>query len=281
MAKNRPLKKVQLTPDLLIAYEDTGRGLPVLFLHGMGSTHRIWQRNIEHISRQFQCIAPDLPGYGQSGSGGSRSTLGNYVKDLITFIEKLGIDKLIMVGHSMGAQLALQLVNEQANFFSKLILIAPAGFEYFTSTEKIWLKNIYSPDVLTRLPIQKYIENLQSNFTGNDGMDHSLIEEFKNLYYSSEFRQYCQTISANISSMLDEPLPLPFTHLMPSLIIFGAQDQMIPNRILHASRTTREIAHFATTMLTNSNLSILENAGHFVHWEKATIVNQLILDFLE
>ena len=65
-----PTHKLQLAEDLELAYFDEGKGNEViLFIHGLGSYAPAWKKNIESLSKDYRCLAIDLPGYGKSSKG--------------------------------------------------------------------------------------------------------------------------------------------------------------------------------------------------------------------
>jgi pimeloyl-ACP methyl ester carboxylesterase len=67
----------------------------------------------------------------------------------------------------------------------------------------------------------------------------------------------------------------------PTLIIYGAQDMLIPNRQLHPNATTQTVAEAGAAELPHSELMMIKKAGHFVHFEKPSRVNEAILKFLK
>ncbi|MEL7003593.1 MAG: alpha/beta fold hydrolase, partial [Bacteroidota bacterium] len=64
------VKKVEVREGVQMAYMDVGSGTEtILFIHGLGSYAPAWKKNIEGLSKQYRCIAVDLPGYGKSSKG--------------------------------------------------------------------------------------------------------------------------------------------------------------------------------------------------------------------
>ena len=97
-----------------IHYESAGMGLPLLLLHGLGSSSRSWSRQLESLSKWFKVIAWDAPGYGAS-SDPAPSTLPSmkeFAKSLDHFINALGIGPFSILGHSMGGIIALEFCKD-------------------------------------------------------------------------------------------------------------------------------------------------------------------------
>jgi 3-oxoadipate enol-lactonase len=91
----------------MINYVDSGRGETIVFLHGWVASSRFWRFSIERFSREYRCIAPDLPGFGKSR--GYRSDLENMALATEQLLKKMGIVTYHLVGHSMGGSVAVLL----------------------------------------------------------------------------------------------------------------------------------------------------------------------------
>jgi pimeloyl-ACP methyl ester carboxylesterase len=109
-------------------YMKAGSGPPVVLVHGGASDSRDWMNTISALSHRFTLYAPDLIGYGQS----ERKETGYYLSDftdfLIEFIKMLRLEKPVLVGHSFGARVCVDVALREPERFSKLVLIDAAGF---------------------------------------------------------------------------------------------------------------------------------------------------------
>ena len=105
-----------------IHYEQEGEGLPILFLHAGVADSRMWQPQIRAFANQFECIAPDMRGFG-------RSTLPaeswSPVADLLGLIDHLHLKPVHVVGCSMGGAVAIDFAIEHGERISKLVLVGP------------------------------------------------------------------------------------------------------------------------------------------------------------
>src|SRR4051794_15737217 len=88
-----------------LAYELSGRGVPVVLLHGLTFDRRTWDPIVDRLVGDVLCIAVDLPGHGQSG--GSAMPLNGLAALLRRHLDDLGVDRPVVVGHSMSGGLAL------------------------------------------------------------------------------------------------------------------------------------------------------------------------------
>lgn len=105
----------------------------LLFIHGWQADHRVWDGVIADLSPKFHCVAVDLPGSGASRDAGGPYTLERFAAGLLEVIEEHGLAPVVVVGHSMGAKIALQLAVDAPDAVKSLVLIAPvptgpAGF---------------------------------------------------------------------------------------------------------------------------------------------------------
>ena len=91
----------------LVHYEVLGRGRPLVFLHGWLGSWRYWMPTMDSLSDRFRTYAYDMWGFGDSDRNPQRYSLEAYVAQLDLFMEGLGVLKASLVGHAMGAAVAL------------------------------------------------------------------------------------------------------------------------------------------------------------------------------
>ncbi|HQF42781.1 MAG TPA: alpha/beta hydrolase [Ignavibacteriaceae bacterium] len=264
-----------------IAYIDEGNSSDVLiFIHGLGSYLKAWDRNIPVLKDYFRCIALDLPGYGKSSKQLHNGSVKFYREFLNEFIKALGLKNIVLVGHSMGGQIALSFVINFPDVIKKLILIAPAGFETFNSTDVDELKDIISPELTYNASNEQIRINYKANFFQMPIEAEEMISDRIAIKKDEEFYNHCQIVSNSLSGLLTEPV---FNRLkeinIPTLIFFGKNDLLIPNRI-HYKATTEEIALLGALQIKNSKLLLIENCGHFLQYEIPDIFNSGVVNFI-
>ncbi|MCL6547771.1 MAG: alpha/beta hydrolase [Alicyclobacillus sp.] len=93
---------------LEVSCEVAGSGPPLVLLHGIGSNARSWNAVLPLLSRSFTVVAWDAPGYGQSGDPAPPFTLADYARALRGLLHELGHPKVLLLGHSFGALIAMQ-----------------------------------------------------------------------------------------------------------------------------------------------------------------------------
>lgn len=275
--------KIALSDSLEIAYIDEEEGEEVLlFIHGLGSYLKAWQKNIDSLKMDYRCIALDLPGYGKSSKGNYPFDMTFFAETIRAFIEALNLKKVTLVGHSMGGQIAMHTVLKHNPHIEKLILIAPAGFELFTNKEKQWFQNVYTAAVIKATSEEQIRKNFKINFYNMPEDAQFMIEDRLFMRQTVEYDPYCAMIPKCVLGMLEEPIFDRLSEItLPTLVLFGENDLLIPNKLLHPNLNTLEVAKSASAHLSKGTLKMIPSAGHFVQWEQAELVNEAILKFLE
>ncbi len=108
-----------------ISYRVTGSGRPVMLVHGFAETGSLWDDQVKYLSRSYQCIVPDLP-----GSGASEALSDNSIEEMCealhTIVHQEQLERVTMIGHSMGGYITLAFAE---NYYNHL-----EGFGLFHST---------------------------------------------------------------------------------------------------------------------------------------------------
>ncbi|TGQ50331.1 alpha/beta fold hydrolase [Mesorhizobium sp. M1C.F.Ca.ET.193.01.1.1] len=98
-----------------------GSGAPVLFIHGVGMNAAIWQPQIERMADRFDVIAIDMLGHGRSPLPPEAAELADYARQAIRLLDHLGLAKVSVVGHSMGALVAQELALQAPERVSRIV----------------------------------------------------------------------------------------------------------------------------------------------------------------
>lgn len=91
-----------------IAYETMGTGTPALvFVHGWSCDRTYWEGQLEPFSADFRVVAMDLAGHGESGQNRDDWTIASYGADVAAVVEHLGLERVVLIGHSMGGDVVV------------------------------------------------------------------------------------------------------------------------------------------------------------------------------
>lgn len=118
-----------------IAYREEGAGVPILFLHGIGGAARQFSAQLAHFGRRYRAVAWDGPGYGDSAPL-PLVTMDALAAALAGFIAALGLDRPVIVGHSLGGMIAQRLLVEAPHAARALVLSQTSAA--FGSRDPAW-----------------------------------------------------------------------------------------------------------------------------------------------
>lgn len=266
-----------------INYIDKGVGQPILMIHGLGGNASHWKSIIENLSTSNRCIAIDLPGYGGSDiiqnlePKKALQTYANIAVQLLTFLK---LNKVTLMGHSMGGQVALILALQEPTLINQLILISPAGLETFTESESAFLSKYTTPSFYESQDSITIERNYKANFYRSNQEMNRLIQERINLKKCVGFSNYCSQITLGVQGMLSSPVKsrLPFIQ-QKTLIVFGENDSLIPNKLLHPALTVSDIANIGK-LIPNVAIAMIPEAGHLLPLDQPAALTKMIKKFI-
>jgi pimeloyl-ACP methyl ester carboxylesterase len=231
-------------------------GAPLLFLHGAGDSHLLWNGQLAAFAGTHCTYALDLPGHGRS-TGQARDTISAYAAIVHKFLDALGIDKTIVAGSSMGGAVAQTLALESPELVSGLVLVGTGarlrvasafidGVKTdFQSTARALVEHYYAPGAPETLR-NKSLAQLVKSGAAVLAQDFAACDRF------------------DIRDRLPEIL-------MPTLVVCGAEDKMTPPK--YSEYLARHIPH--------SQLVLVPGAGHMVMLEQPQAFNHALSAWLE
>lgn len=277
-----PVKKVFLPESgYQLAYSDDGTGdKTLLFIHGLGSYSQAWIRNVEMLKSEYRCIAIDLPGYGKSGKEPHDGGMPFYAGIIRELTEVLQLKNVYLAGHSMGGQIAITTHLLYPDLAKGLLLVAPAGFEPFHKGQRQWFREVMTVDGVKLTTAEAIVNNLASNFYRMPAEADFMITDRMAMRTASDFEAYCYAVVQSVQGMVDYPV-LPYLKdiSIPTLIMFGENDNLIPNRYLNPGFTA-DIARKGANLISGSKLVLVPECGHFMMFEKPEVFNSEARNFL-
>ena len=279
-----PVQKQQLS-GLNMAYVEKGKGQPVVFIHGLGGNLSHWTKAVKKLSATYKCIAVDLPGYGYSDkkfSTNDKDQLQFYADMLTEFIQKKNLKKIVVAGHSMGAQIAMILAIQQPALISKIVLVSPAGLESFTSNEAQLMIGATPASYFEKQEESAIRSSFKQNFYELPQDAENLIQDRLRLKTCNDFTLYTEAVSNGIKGMLNHPVKSDWNEIkQPVLIIYGQNDALIPNKIFHPALTLDSLLKEAVTAMPQARQVLIANAGHMVQFEKPVETSNAIKKFIQ
>lgn len=247
------------------AYRIAGSGPALLLIHGIGDNSTTWGTVHSKLAQRFTVIAPDLLGHGKSDKPRADYSIAAYANGMRDLLGVLDIDRVTVVGHSLGGGVAMQFAYQFPQLVDRLILVGAGGV---TKDVNIALRVASLPmgsEALALLRLPLVIPALQAvgwvagRVIGSTGLGRDLPDVLRILAdlpeptASSAFSRTLRAVvdwRGQVVTMLDRCY---LTESVPVQLIWGDQDVVIP--VSHA-----RMAHAA---MPGSKLEIFQRSGHF------------------
>jgi pimeloyl-ACP methyl ester carboxylesterase len=262
------------------AYVKTGSGPAVLLLHGMACDHTTWRPVIEKLAESCTVIAPDLLGHGRSDKPRADYSVGGYANGMRDLLTLLGIDKVTVVGHSLGGGVAMQFAYQYPERTERLVLVAPGGLgpEVTLLIRSVTLPGFHTTLGVLTLPGLRHAATGVLRVLGSVDRPAlrdlreiaDIVESLRDPQARRALRHVvraCVDVRGQIVTMVDRAY---LTQELPMLVVWGADDAVIPS--LHAE-TVRKIASTA-------RVEILQRSGHFPHKDHPDAFVETVQDFI-
>ncbi|MFO1274010.1 MAG: acetoin dehydrogenase dihydrolipoyllysine-residue acetyltransferase subunit [Rubrivivax sp.] len=241
-----------------------GRGVPVLFIHGFGGDLDNWLFNLDAVAEAAPVIALDLPAHGQSTPklpGASLAAMAGFVA---RFLDRLDVERVHAVGHSMGGAIAAQLAKDHPQRVASVAVIGSAGLGQEVNAG--YIEGFVS--AASRRELKPVVEQL---FADPSLVSRQLLDDllkYKRLDGVSEaLTALGQALFAGGRQAEAPVLELEGSGL-PLLVLWGREDRIIP--AAHADHAPA-----------GSKVVVIEGAGHMVMMEKASEVNALLKEHVK
>jgi len=256
-----------------IRYFEAGSGTPLIFIHGFGASIYSWRKNLGPLSKHYRVCAPDLPGFGYSDKPLEADySIDAYADFIVQFMDKLQINKAVLVGHSLGGGIALLTGLKYPSRVDSLILL---DAEAYPITPPLMLRVAELPGIrsIIHRAIGEWVVriSLKRSFYDPSLITDDLVDE----YYRPFLTANGKIVPIKVLQAMDfetlKKLPRRYRRIRKkTLIIWGAEDRI--SRI--------HLAHKLKKDLRNSKLKIIPASGHLVQEEKPAVVNRAILNFV-
>lgn len=256
----------------------------IIFLHGLGSYLKFWRYQLDTFAQDgWRVIAPDMIGYGKSDKPAQFPYTTEAMADVVRELIKLtDVERPVIAGHSMGGQIALSFAIRFPKELSALVLTAPAGFEKFSRNEKAWFRDAFTTALVKGASEEGIWGNVRRNnfYQWQDDYEW-LVEERVRLSRSSEFDAYAYANVKSVHGLAHNDFVRDNLKnvKVPTLIIHGDRDRLIPNPVMHGGEITA-LMQQGHQQIEGSQLVTLEDCGHTVQMDCHEEYNRAVGRFL-
>ena len=222
-----------------------GQGAPLLYLHGALGVYG-WTPFMERLSRGFEVIVPDHPGFGQSDTPDWLDTIGDLAYFYLDVIKAMGLSGVHLSGTSLGGWIAAEIAVRDCHALTSLTLTAPAG---------IHVKGLSKGDFFMWSP-EQFVRNLPYDPAVADAMLAVPVTEAQQF---TAMKNRLATAKLGWQPRLYNPHLHKWLHRIsvPTLILWGDSDRIIPPGYGPAFRD----------LIPGSRLEVFANCGHVPHIE--------------
>jgi pimeloyl-ACP methyl ester carboxylesterase len=276
----------------LIHYRVTGKGQPVVLLHGFGEDGHIWDEQVAHLSEHCMVIVPDLPGSGgstllreatsvrhelkpgqthDSGFTPPKTeafiTINHYADCIHRLLQQLTISQCIMLGHSMGGYITLAFAEKYPALLKAIGLVNSTAFADSDEKKEIRQKAI---DTIGKYGAAAFLKTtIPSLFGKSFKQEHP--EKVDALIRSGE-KFSATALQQYYRAMMLRPdrTAVLKSNDLPVLFVMGTEDNAAP-----MTDVLQQVS-----LPAKSYIYILENVGHMSMWEAAAQLNRLLLVFI-
>lgn len=260
----------------------------MVFVHGWGGSDRYWEPTARALSATFDCLLYDLRGFGRSRVGAESKPalteepetaeelsyeLESYADDLAALLEGLGLAKVYLNAHSMGASIAVFFLNRYAEKVERAILTCSGIFEYDEKSfsafyqfggyvVKFRPRWLYGLPFMDRLFMQRFLHR---------PLPSEISRAFLNDFLMADYEAALGTIFTSVSKKAAEVMPQEFAQVpVPTLLVAGERDIIIPAAMGRRAADLNDRIEYAE----------MRDTAHFPMLEDAPTYLELVHQFL-
>jgi len=250
-----------------LAWDETGDGPTVLFVHGIGYTRRKWEPQIEPVARAgYRVVRFDLRGFGESVTPDGKYVMDQFLDDLVRFGAGLGVDRLHLVGHSLGGMIAQRYALDHSTHVESLTLVSTTSHNGRRGSAFAKLMVLFA---------ERGFDAVMADRAVRQEAESVLVEAFGAAVPLSMLRRG-----------LEEP-SLSRANAWRACIGFSAKDELsriaCPALVLHGTADTLipfKAGQLVSEAIPGARFVSEEGAGHSLPKERADSFNRELIDFL-
>lgn len=231
-----------------LAYEQLGRGRPLVLLHGYPLDHSTMEKLIPFLENDFELILPDLRGFGKTQSVRKDFTMADCAADVAGLLDQLNIVKTAVAGHSMGGYVALAFMRA---YPERVLGLGLVSSQTLADTPEKKAGRYQEAEAILSNGVKEVAESMPEKLTDNPDLQVWLKELI--------LHQRPEGLAGALRAMAERPdlTPQLVGSNMPLVLVHGMVDALVPI----------ERARSAKAVLSGAHLTEIPNAGHMTMME--------------
>lgn len=262
------MAQLTLSGGRTVSYHDSGSGKALFFLHSFGHNKNLWYPQLSHFAgRGYRVIAPDMPGHGESSFDPANHTVDSIAETSIELLDKLGVNKAVVAGISIGGYILLKMMARRPDLFEGMVMIctkAEADTDEIKARRRAQIENIRTNG------LRAFVELTAPKRVGPRVVTERpwVVDWIKLMNYTVSAEANAATLEA-MALKADDSATLPKI-TVPALVLSGSDDIFIP----------KDSPYNLEKGIKNSVHHVIEGAGHVASLEFPDEVNRHMETFL-
>lgn len=249
--------------DVKLYYQDEGRGDTIVFLHGFTCDHRMWASQFQYFSANHRVVVLDSRGHGKSDAPKTNYSRDHRIADLLVLLDELKLEKIHLVGLSMGGSTAIGFALKHQDRLKSLTLVS-TGAAGYSPGKKVEMVTEIAQTKGIKAAKKKWLEWTTTWFKERDPQIGQLMTDMANdhsgaIWIDPMRGKYPRTVDLENAHKIT----------VPTFIVVGELDKIF-----------LPLAEGLHKSIKNSRISVFENAGHMVNLEFPQKFNRELSQFL-
>jgi pimeloyl-ACP methyl ester carboxylesterase len=264
-----------------VAFRRAGSGPTIFLIHGITNSGQSWEPAMRLLARDFEVIAPDLPGHGDSARQRGDHSLGGHACVMRDLLQVLEVERATVVGHSLGGGVAMQFSYQFPDMVERLVLVGSGGLGREVSPLIRSAALPFAEQVLPLLTARPLVDGVTAiaGLLGRVGLKPGAdlaeisrgIASLGDAERRAAFVRTVRSVMSPHGQRVTANDRLYLAAETPTLIVWGDRDPIIP--VEHGLD--------AHVLLDDSRLEIFEGAGHFPQLDDPLRFAELLREFVE
>jgi len=260
-------------------YVDDGvkDGETLVFLHGLSLSIHNMRLNYPYFFDKYRVVIFDFPGFGKSEFTDESYDIKYFSEFLLSFMDRLEIEKAVLIGNSLGSHVAIQAALDYPDRFNAIVIESSTGIrQRFGIIEDIVIDIFIKENGFYNLPESKMRGHIERSWHKVSSTSEELVRHrisYRRKYFGTDvYRNNNTAFYRGLMHVIRDSVRGRVHDVeVPSLIVWGRYDAV----------TKLDDAIYLHKKIKGSKLEIIENAGHLAHIEQPDVFNRIIKDYLK